>query len=141
MTTRDPDDKERTSLHEAGHAVVAWSYGVGIGSIRLDTKMKGVRANITTSHSDLRGEPHPIRTKHLLCCRPHSRDFGDERSIAAVDRSLEHGSVRHLGRHQRHVLAIAKGRDRLVHRSAAPAQPLIFFSLRAVVTGSPPDRA
>ena len=43
MTTRDPDDKERTSLHEAGHAVVAWSYGVGIGSIRLDTKMKGVR--------------------------------------------------------------------------------------------------
>ena len=54
--------------------------------------MKGVRANITTSHSDLRGEPHPIRTKHLLCCRPHSRDFGDERSIAAVDRSLEHGA-------------------------------------------------
>ena len=29
MTTRDPDDKERTSLHEAGHAVVAWSYGGG----------------------------------------------------------------------------------------------------------------
>ena len=130
MTTRDPDDKERTSLHEAGHAVVAWSYGVGIGSIRLDTKMKGVRSNITTSHSDLRGEPHPIRTKHLLCCRPHSRDFGDERSIAAVDRSLEHGSVRHLGRHQRHVLAIAKGRDRLLHRSTALAPPLTGHPVR-----------
>ena len=43
--------KEPTSLHEAGHAVVAWSYGVGIGSIRIDIEMKGVRANITTSTS------------------------------------------------------------------------------------------
>ena len=59
----------------------------------------------------------------------NTRDVGDGR-IAAVDRSLEHGRVRHLGRHQRHVLAIAKGRDRLVHRSTALAP-----SLTATTTG------
>ena len=84
-------------------------------------------------------EPGPGRMQRRAGSQ-HPRDVGDRR-IAAVDRSLEHGCLRHLGRRQRHVLAIAKGRDRLVHRSAAPAQPLIFFSLRAVVTGSPPDRA
>jgi len=34
--TWDPDDKERTALHEAGHAVVAWSFDLPLGSIYLD---------------------------------------------------------------------------------------------------------
>jgi hypothetical protein len=34
--TWDPDDKERTALHEAGHAVVAWSFNVVVGCIHLD---------------------------------------------------------------------------------------------------------
>jgi hypothetical protein len=34
--TWGPDDKDRTALHEAGHAVVAWSFGVTVGCIHLD---------------------------------------------------------------------------------------------------------
>jgi hypothetical protein len=47
MTTWDPDDKQRTALHEG--AVVAWSCGVVIGSIYLDTVKEGGRATTTTS--------------------------------------------------------------------------------------------
>jgi hypothetical protein len=36
--TWDPDDKERTALHEAGHAVLAWSFGVTVGCIHLDVE-------------------------------------------------------------------------------------------------------
>ena len=36
----NPDDKKRTALHEAGHAVVAWSFGVTVGCIHLDLENK-----------------------------------------------------------------------------------------------------
>ena len=38
--TWDRDDNERTALHEAGHAVVAWSLGVTIERIYLDLENK-----------------------------------------------------------------------------------------------------
>jgi hypothetical protein len=47
MTAWDPDDKERTALHEG--AVVTWSCGVVIGPIHLDTVKEGGRATTTTS--------------------------------------------------------------------------------------------
>jgi hypothetical protein len=50
--TWDPDDKERTALHEAGHVVVAWSFGLLVGSIHLDLKTKGGHADIA-SHTHL----------------------------------------------------------------------------------------
>src|SRR3954471_19157196 len=73
-------------------------------------------------------EPGPGRMQGRAGSQ-HPRDVDDGR-IAAVDRSLEHGRVRHLGGHQRHVLAIPKRRDRLVHRSAAPAPPLMGHPIR-----------
>jgi hypothetical protein len=49
--TWDFDDKERTALHEAGHAVVAWSFGVAVGCLYLDPKTKGGGAPIdSTTH-------------------------------------------------------------------------------------------
>lgn|SRR5262249_32345204 len=35
------EDKERTALHEAGHAVVAWFLGAAVLRIRLDLEMRG----------------------------------------------------------------------------------------------------
>ena len=43
----NPDDKERTALHEAGHAVVAWSLGLPVGGIHLDLKSEGGHTDIT----------------------------------------------------------------------------------------------
>jgi hypothetical protein len=49
--TWDPDDLERTALHEAGHAVVAWSFGVTVGCIHLDLEKEGGHAKIApTAH-------------------------------------------------------------------------------------------
>ena len=42
----DPAVTERTALHEAGHAVVAWSFGLTVGSIHLDLATQGGHANI-----------------------------------------------------------------------------------------------
>ena len=42
----DPEDKERTALHEAGHAAVAWSFGVTVGCIHLDLKNESGHAMI-----------------------------------------------------------------------------------------------
>jgi hypothetical protein len=42
----DPDDKERTALHEAGHAVVAWSFNLTVGCIHLDLNSQGGSAHI-----------------------------------------------------------------------------------------------
>jgi len=39
-------DRERTALHEAGHAVVAWSFGVTVGCIHLDSEKQGGHAEI-----------------------------------------------------------------------------------------------
>jgi hypothetical protein len=47
--TWDPDDKERTALHEAGHAVVAWSFHVRVEGVHLDLKTGG-------GHTDADGE-------------------------------------------------------------------------------------
>jgi len=44
--TWDRDDKERTAFHEAGHAVVAWSFGVIVGCIHLDLKNESGHAMI-----------------------------------------------------------------------------------------------
>jgi hypothetical protein len=38
-------DRERTALH-AGHAVVAWSFGVTVGCIHLDSEKQGGHAKI-----------------------------------------------------------------------------------------------
>jgi hypothetical protein len=48
----NPDDKERTALHEAGHAVVAWSFGVAVVKcLYLDPKTHGGGAPIaSTAH-------------------------------------------------------------------------------------------
>src|SRR5215831_13835161 len=49
--TWDPEDKERTALHEAGHAVVAWSFGITVGCIHLDIEKEGGHAQIaSTAH-------------------------------------------------------------------------------------------
>jgi hypothetical protein len=49
--TWDPEDMERAALHEAGHAVVAWSFGVIVGCIHLDLKNKSGSAHIAcTAH-------------------------------------------------------------------------------------------
>ena len=45
----DPKDKERTALHEAGHAVVAWSFGVTVGCIHLDLEKESGHAEIASS--------------------------------------------------------------------------------------------
>jgi hypothetical protein len=42
----DPAVTERTALHEAGHAVVAWSFGLTVGSIHLDLATQGGHADI-----------------------------------------------------------------------------------------------
>jgi hypothetical protein len=47
----DPNDKERTALHEAGHAVLAWSFRVTVGCIHLDVKRQSGHAKIApTTH-------------------------------------------------------------------------------------------
>src|SRR5262244_1504484 len=49
--TWDPEDKERTALHEVGHAVVAWSFGITVGCIHLDIEKEGGHAQIaSTAH-------------------------------------------------------------------------------------------
>jgi Peptidase M50B-like len=49
--TWNPEDKERTALHEAGHAVVAWSFGVTVGYIHLDLENESGHAQIaSTAH-------------------------------------------------------------------------------------------
>jgi hypothetical protein len=49
--TWDPDDKDRTALHEAGHAVVAWSFGVTVGCIHLDLENKSGHTMVaSTAH-------------------------------------------------------------------------------------------
>jgi ATP-dependent Zn protease len=40
----DPDDKERTAFHEAGHAVVAWSFGVVVHRVRLNLEKQNGNA-------------------------------------------------------------------------------------------------
>ena len=108
-------DVSAVPLREGGHE--AQRAGPGGYDCRRDP------ATGLPPRRDGRGhEPGPGRMQRRAGSQ-HPRDVGDGR-IAALDRSLEHGRVRHLGRHQRHVLAIAKGRDRLVHRSAAPAPSL-----------------
>ena len=47
MPRWDPDDKERTALHEAGHAIVGWSCGAIVGCIHLDTEKQGGSAHMT----------------------------------------------------------------------------------------------
>ena len=49
--TWDPDDKERTALHEAGHAIVAWCFDVTGGHLYLDCVNQ-------TGHVDLAGYTH-----------------------------------------------------------------------------------
>jgi len=44
----DPAVTERTALHEAGHAVVAWSFGLTVGSIHLDLATQGGHAMIAS---------------------------------------------------------------------------------------------
>jgi hypothetical protein len=39
--TWNRDDKEKTALHEAGHAVVAWSFGVTAEHVYIDLETKG----------------------------------------------------------------------------------------------------
>jgi hypothetical protein len=39
--TWNPDDKERTALHEVGHAVVTWSFDLSLGRIYLDLEKEG----------------------------------------------------------------------------------------------------
>jgi hypothetical protein len=49
--TWDPDNKDRTALHEAGHAVVAWSFGVTVGCIHLDLENKSGHTMVaSTAH-------------------------------------------------------------------------------------------
>jgi hypothetical protein len=48
--TWDPDDKERTALHEAGHAVVAWSFHVIVDGVHLDLKNKSGHTNAPGEH-------------------------------------------------------------------------------------------
>jgi hypothetical protein len=40
-TTWDPDDMEKVAFHEAGHAVVAWLFGLPLKRIYLDLKTEG----------------------------------------------------------------------------------------------------
>jgi hypothetical protein len=44
----DADDLERTALHEAGHAVIAWSFGVTVGCVHLDDAKQGGHAKIAS---------------------------------------------------------------------------------------------
>src|SRR5262249_7795659 len=47
----NPEDKERTALHEAGHAIVARSFGVTVGCIHLDLETEGGHAHFaSTAH-------------------------------------------------------------------------------------------
>ena len=48
--TWDRDDKERTALHEAGHAVVAWSFGVTVERIYLDLVNESGHTDAATAH-------------------------------------------------------------------------------------------
>ena len=46
--TWEPDDKERTALHEAGYAVMAWSFQVVVGCIHLDLKNKSGHTQVAS---------------------------------------------------------------------------------------------
>ena len=56
----DPDDKERTALHEAGHAVVAWSFGLTVECVYLDLEKEG--GNTLT---DRAGEEKLCEIEHI----------------------------------------------------------------------------
>ena len=104
----DPDRTERFRFGAIGRAI-----------LQRDFLQSATAAAISRARAGCRGTQ--VRNTRVTSATAHR----------SVDRSLEHGRVWHLGRHQRHVLAIAKGRDRLVHCSAAPAPPLIRHPIRA----------
>lgn len=65
--TWDPDDKERAALHEAGHAVVAWSFGVTVECIYLDLEKESGGVNVPPT-SDAHLKPvERIATRYAGC--------------------------------------------------------------------------
>ena len=46
--TWDPDDMKRTALHEAGHAVIAWSFLVIVECIHLDLDNRSGHTRVAT---------------------------------------------------------------------------------------------
>ncbi len=49
----DPDDKERVAFHEAGHAVVAWSFDLTVEGIYLDLVNQSGHTEISADEGHL----------------------------------------------------------------------------------------